>query len=413
MKFIYHLSTAILFLIVLTIPWVKFQLFYKLTITECLFVLFILLTLIQYAQGNRSFTKREFPPVILLASISLFCLAFFLSGIDAPYQTQFLLESAAVVYVILFGIAVSIFLAQNEKYLLMSLQVVKLSVVTVSIFGIIGLLYAAVSGIYTDLIFSRSHRLISTFRLPNQLAGFFVLFMPLLWENVTSKKTIGSISIHAALFLSAVIGLIATGSRAGVASLFIIAFLFSIHYFKQYRVQVVTAAVVLLAGLLFITVTLVPKDSILVRGFTFLQSIGSGSSIIGEFHSNNWALALKLFQDNPVNGYGFGNVFKDYQYEIHNTYLSVLAELGLIGFIPFAILVISILYYAFKNVSIAKYKENNEWLAISRGLLYGLIGFLAFANFNMMLRTRYFWVAIGLIFTVSSLLRLKQRESLN
>lgn len=60
-------------------------------------------------------------------------------------------------------------------------------------------------------------------------------------------------------------------------------------------------------------------------------NIDSLSSGRGEM----WIEALERFMEHPILGAGFLQYFKEYGYETHNTYIQVLYELGIIGFILF------------------------------------------------------------------------------
>ncbi|WP_084364643.1 O-antigen ligase family protein [Clostridium tepidiprofundi] len=140
---------------------------------------------------------------------------------------------------------------------------------------------------------------------------------------------------------------------------------------------------------------------------------------LGEFvnYSQNdlrfklWKIAAKIIKKNPIKGIGNGNYVAYYdiytkkypelkcidhfRYPVHNSYLKVLSELGVIGFIPFMGIILSI-FVKLKSL-INKSKEHK---VIFIGILASLIVFMIMNLFDNLLFvpkvTAYFWIIVAI-----------------
>lgn len=95
-----------------------------------------------------------------------------------------------------------------------------------------------------------------------------------------------------------------------------------------------------------------------------------------------WQQALSLFWDSPIFGIGLKKYYKMTGFDVHNTYIQILTETGIIGFLFFAIFIYSVI----KNCIVLckkKYKNGFESMKISTIiglyiiiflLLYGFVG---------------------------------------
>lgn len=92
-----------------------------------------------------------------------------------------------------------------------------------------------------------------------------------------------------------------------------------------------------------------------------------------------WVAAFHMFQEKPLTGYGPGNFYPYYKQHtvlsfqtyvsdnpekstVHNYYLLMLVEQGLIGFIIFLLLVIIVLYYAERIYHQTKKKKQRQYI---------------------------------------------------
>lgn len=96
-----------------------------------------------------------------------------------------------------------------------------------------------------------------------------------------------------------------------------------------------------------------------------------------------WKKALEEFYNSPIWGVGLKSIYKQIGFDVHNTYLQILAETGIIGFIVFLIGIGSIFSRSYKNVSFVLVNEQDEKekCAVGTGfvlmiffLIYGFLG---------------------------------------
>ncbi len=126
-----------------------------------------------------------------------------------------------------------------------------------------------------------------------------------------------------------------------------------------------------------------------------------------------WAEAYRRFSENPAFGEGYGIPFvfalADNDPRPHNTYLTVLYKMGLVGFIPLA--VILTLYYWRSLRALHRFKKlpNSTWLLL---LIVIQFSFCAYGALNLLLESPFlaslFWINMGM--TVSVILLLKQES---
>jgi len=212
---------------------------------------------------------------------------------------------------------------------------------------------------------------------PNDLS--LVLLMPLPfcvigmldlkgWKRIT--MTILAITIIA--------GIISTQSRGGLLGLFaVIAILLNRKVKNKLILVTVLSSFVLLA---------VIAAGITERRTTQMQNSGLDDSASDRLTA--WQVGIEMFAHTPIWGIGFSGFVENSQHtrlglplEPHNTLVKVLAETGLLGFIPFAML----LYLTIKN-SLAlgltvKNQANSFTDAMKSGAFPCFMGFMVSAFF--------------------------------
>jgi putative inorganic carbon (hco3(-)) transporter len=173
----------------------------------------------------------------------------------------------------------------------------------------------------------------------NTLGFILVLALPPAWYLATNRKvTLGLPPLAATLvrlsnFLLipvATFAIFLTASRAAVAAA-VIAFGYMALGLWQLRRSARVAVFVAAAGLLVYGVTLVPESS--------LERLGGTTSEVSQGDWNGrlliWGEALRLVAERPLHGVGTGAFAKgavETGAAPHNFVLSILAELGLVGF---------------------------------------------------------------------------------
>jgi len=121
--------------------------------------------------------------------------------------------------------------------------------------------------------------------------------------------------------------------------------------------------------------------------------------------------AIKLFLMNPLTGVGLGNFGPAYgkyfnpgyeYYNPHSTFLSILADTGLIGFVVYMTFYGYVLkqILKFRRQALGYHKE-----VIGDGLLAGFLGLMAANIFYQNFTYQFFWVFLALGFAAGTLVR--------
>jgi O-antigen ligase len=405
--FVSYLPQIAIFFVIFSIPWVKFALFSSITITDFFAGLFIFFLYIQLAMGQRRFIRHSIPSPIFWVFTILWICAILNSGFGAQHTGQYLFESIGLIYVMILGITVALVASQDEELLDKVIRWTRWTVISVLIVCAVGVILAVLVKHFDPFFFSRAKKLIGPFRFPNQLGGFLVLFLPFLWERVMQKGH----ALRRILYGVSIIALfgcvVATGSRTAVGAAVMGVGLYLFSNIARANIKMILVGTLLVA--LFIPALQVLDRYLWVVGrslsiFDFKTILGN---LVDPFRLENWQLAVDQFLAHPLTGYGLGNIEVDFGHEVHNTYLAVLAETGLFGFLAFSLLFGYFAYLALKNVTISAFLESPKWSSISRALLFGALIMAVYANYHMMLRSRYIWLFLGLIAAVNGLLKLK------
>ncbi len=191
---------------------------------------------------------------------------------------------------------------------------------------------------------------------------------------------LGSIAVNIyAIFL--------TGSRGGLLSAALIAVCAALLVDKGgHLISLNTVRNALAVGLsgfgVYCAVKFFLPADILARLFDLSDYAGGSGRV------ELWGNALELFKDNPLIGGGWGSYwgYNGYYEVVHNTFISVLADSGLIGF---ALLFIPLVYLAVKSLE--------QRFALSFLIL---IAGLAPAFFLDAINKRFFWNAIIIAFVL-------------
>lgn len=169
-----------------------------------------------------------------------------------------------------------------------------------------------------------------------EFAMILSLSLPIAWHlAMTQKKGLGANlwrGINFAFIPAALFAIVLTGTRTALLSIIpgLIYILWTLRNIKMgYRLLIFSAFIVLL----FVGQSLVPQST-LERLGTLSASIEAndlgGRAVL-------WKGALRIFQDYPILGVGSGSLSSPDELGAfaHNTFLSILAELGMVGFAIF------------------------------------------------------------------------------
>jgi O-antigen ligase len=236
---------------------------------------------------------------------------------------------------------------------------------------------------------------------PNIFASNFIMPVMLLCTTIMKSKNrlLQSMCLLSLLLILLVV--LSTYSRSVWVSM-VVGILYIIFKFK--RVDIIIYALIIVAlGILLIPELRVFFSTVLER----IQNIFAGT----EDDSSNIRLmlgigAIKMFFDSYFMGVGFqgfSTYFQNYYtiqqtigvYEPHNILYTILAEIGILGFIVFLYLLYKIVHTAY---SCSKVNDSRLIHVASHSLLASSISYLVFYQFYGGLTNSFIYILIGLIF---------------
>lgn len=243
-----------------------------------------------------------------------------------------------------------------------------------------------VNSIYSLYLSTKVARVEGFTHSPNRLADIFLMFIILnisilLFEKKVKWKLLGLIST-----LLGVGGIIVTYSRGGWLSLLAAIFIVALLRSKK---------VVLIFMIILLIIPLFMPDAVMNRfkSITDLnESSNRGRILI-------WKAGINMVKDHPILGVGWHNVkhiYKDYKLhshdtiyvQLHNVYLHILAELGIIGLFIFLVLITQLI-----KISIQLLRKQK--LSITIAFMGILVGMLVHGLVDVTIRS----IEVGTIFT--------------
>jgi O-antigen ligase len=213
------------------------------------------------------------------------------------------------------------------------------------------LLYSFIVGQYVSIIYMLylflSDKLI-TYRIslenydPNNLATTLAIGIPIALYLFYKSRNIVIELIMFAYTPLAVYCIILTASRGGMIASFV-GLLAIPLYFTIFNTQ--KKVIFLISSLIIITIVLYKSDSLLINLERNIERLKATTEMVQEGRLSGreriWKTGLMIFKENTIIGVGAGgfrHAVEPYLYRRwapHNTYLSLLVDIGIIGFLLF------------------------------------------------------------------------------
>jgi O-antigen ligase len=253
---------------------------------------------------------------------------------------------------------------------------------------------------------------------PNELALVLVPGLALAFFAIPAAK---SEVERWLLVLSAgaiALALFQTGSRGGLVAL-AAAFVAALIFGGSRRPHV-------LAGMLSLTAlgvayfVLAAPPAVTARVLHFTAAGGNGRTDL-------WAIAQQVARDHPLVGIGLGNfedveaayasrttnlpavdIVVDNPHVVHNSYLEVLAELGVVGLTLFVAFVAGALGLGWRAIRAFARAGDTDLELIARGLLVALVGMLAASVFLSAEYEKQVWLLLGVSIALTTLTRARR-----
>jgi O-antigen ligase len=193
-----------------------------------------------------------------------------------------------------------------------------------------------------------------------ELALTLTLGLPLAWHLATSNQTKNNKFLRTVNFVYIPLSLFAillTGTRMALFAV-IPAFIYILWTYGRIKPLIRVSSFFALMGSMFFLEELIPSTTIDRLG-TIITSIASGD-LGGRVIL--WKKSLLIFSQSPLIGMGSGVLRSPLVLgtQAHNTFISVLAELGLIGFLLF----LFILIIVFQHIFFQEKDLSRLWMAI-------------------------------------------------
>lgn len=245
---------------------------------------------------------------------------------------------------------------------------------------------------------------------PNELASVLVAGIALsaaLVANLRERPGLRLMAFGAGVLCT--IGTFLTASRGGLialAAMLVAAILFS----GRWRPHVIVGAVMIaLVTVFYFTAVASPSEK------QRIQLATQGQSKLKEGRTTTWAIAERIVRANPVAGVGAGNfrsTSRDYLLQpgligrsdlvidtplvVHNTYLEIAAELGIVGLALFGTIVVFSLGSALRAAKNFAAIGDRGGEALARSLAIALVGALVADFFISQEYNKQLWLLLGL-----------------
>ena len=250
---------------------------------------------------------------------------------------------------------------------------------------------------------------------PNYYAQIMIVLIPLGFErfwNDKNKFRKGVALLSLILSLSAVI---LTFSRGGFVALVIMGILLIIYF----RLNVTRIVFILMVTVFFLQ--FVPENYAARMGTLSFLVPGSGTDPTTEVsyrgRISEVLVGLQMFLDNPVLGVGYNNYninYLDYSRRLgidprfeyrsaHSLYVEVAAETGILGLLVYAAIIYTVLsknLQSMRRLNMAKQGELATMIAV---FSISFVGYLSAALFIHDAYPRYFWLLVGIAYSIPNI----------
>ena len=210
-------------------------------------------------------------------------------------------------------------------------------------------------------------------------------------------------------------GILLTGSRSGTMGILVSSgtiFLIAGHGQRRLRLGGVAIALVLVALVIlqFLPTGLTSYDRLIGR-VSELANYGQSVGLkVDPVRREFWGLGFTLFRENPISGVGLRKFQTESVAEAsfqsvgdpHSAYVQVLAETGLLGTVPFAVLLGYVGWILLRNRKTLP-MHLIVWKAAFAGAFFGM---LVYSIFGTAQYARFFWIPVAF----AALLELQERR---
>ena len=369
-----------------------------------LYLIFIIVIIGSYRHIGEAFKIKKTLWILIYALVAMFSV--FLS--KAPGHSLIYLITLYLLIIAYFALILMIRDVRTLNYALMAfISGSAISALASLVFGF---------GLETSSINQRSGGLWGD---PNEFAALLLVNIVLCVSVVISSKNLlfRAISLVSLVFSSIVF--FTTYSRSGFIALSVIAVysLFKIISGKNRakKLSIIAPCVIVVLILIYI---FIPLD--VISRFETLRLIEDETSLRSDKsmyyrYKFYFDIGPKLFIENPLFGVGFRGFLLHSPYGMvsHNSFLEVLTGTGLLGFIPFVL----IIYFTFRDLRDIRYsaktKTNDKTIiSYSNAIELGLIVYLIVGLFYTLDINKVFWLLITFSTVLVNIARIQKDNAM-
>lgn len=243
---------------------------------------------------------------------------------------------------------------------------------------------------------------------PNFFAAMLVFILPLAADRAMHGVTLAWRMLGAYIGVVVLIAIVLTTSRGALVAM--AAMLVAAGLFYEARVVVrlvVVACIAALCGAVLLSDELIERFAVLIEILSpHASAAATDTSVQGRLAE--WMVALQLFLDNPLLGVGIGGYnahFQDYSLDLglmargadrsaHGLYVEILAEMGIVGFILFAIIVGCAIFAVRRALTMLSEPHQARDRAEVAAFGLAVVGYLAAMTFLHDAYPRFLWMIL-------------------
>lgn len=243
---------------------------------------------------------------------------------------------------------------------------------------------------------------------PNYYSASALLCVPLAYYMLQTKLSSWERWFCIGTLLATILGLTLAASRGGFVGMMVAILIMALR--SRHRLRTLA-----LAGVALLPLMVVAPSSPLTRLLN-----PDASDLISAQHRKNLARAgLDMFWSHPLTGVGPGN-FKEALarsgesaelYVAHNTYVSVMAEMGLPGILLFTGVIVATFISLERARRLSLANDLGFVAATAEALEVGLVGFLVAAYFISAETHRFFWLMVVMSMVLPPLVKRRQSSA--
>ncbi|KZK78740.1 hypothetical protein PsW64_04380 [Pseudovibrio sp. W64] len=363
----------------------------RVSIGDLILILLIGLSFLMIMRnGGRIRITRHYLSILPIFAI------FFISGTFADDQQGAYIELCVHIFAVLFSLAL-LNLLPEKMDLAFARKLTKALLLGASLLALYGIAVLFVFPHLNPVVGG----LAGSFRNTGQAGNYFLVFSTIGLAAILSGL-IPRTFLNASMVLTILLALILTGKRASLLGL-VIGFLLLLLILmvvsrksSDARVGsmfVISSIVIGVLVFFVISLSLSTVEGAMWRFEAKFTKSGLENFSTGFYFSNILA-GFTAFSDRPILGVGLGNIEGVYhEFEIHSTYVALLATSGVVGFMGYFFF----LYHIMRSVFILKW--NNEMERFLVFFFPFIVGQAGAWMYTYTVRKREFWITIFLLAT--------------